>query len=334
MRRWINNIDIPVLYISGWFDDVLRGTIYYWEMMKKNKRKHQHMFLGPWRHGFNRTREIAKLDFGEAAIMEDIHYRYVRWFDRWLKGIKNGVENDPVVEYFTIGENRWKTTDTWPPRNIDKQKWFLHSEGKAKSPEDGAKVNTNASEMEKPDHYVYDPKSPTPFLVDIRTNELSPPEDYQEVEKREDTLVYTSEAFTQDFEISGDVSAVIYASTDSKDTDWIVRLTDVYPDGRSIRLVDGFLKARYRNGLEKAELLTPGKIYEYHIPMTWISHKFLRGHRLRVSICSAAAGLAAVNTNTGNPLATDTEYKIANQTIYHDKDHPSHIVLPVYKNSE
>ena len=111
----------------------------------------------------------------------------------------------------------------------------------------------------------------------------------------------------------------------------MVRLTDVFPDGQSIRLVDGLVKARFRNGLEKEVLITPGKILKYHIPMTWISHKFLKGHQLRVSIASSCAGLFVVNTNTGNPIATDTEFEIAHQTIYHNKEHPSYIVLPVLK---
>ncbi|MFC2166268.1 CocE/NonD family hydrolase, partial [Acidobacteriota bacterium] len=310
ISRFADKIDLPVLYLTGWFDDVLRGTIFYWDMMQRKKRENQHLILGPWRHGMNSARDIAKLEFGPDAIMENINSIYVRWYDRWLKGIDNGVEKDPKVRYFTVGENKWKTSNTWPPRNITKQKWYLHSSGQAQNPEDRAMASPSLPRNSKPDRYVYDPEDPTPFMVDIRTNELSPPEDYQEVEKREDTLVYTSEAFTEDFDISGDVSAVLYAATDSRDTDWIVRLTDVYPDGQSIRLVDGFMKARFRKGLDKENLLKPDKVYKYSIPMTWISHR----HRLRISIASAAAGLLAVNTNTGNPYATDTEYKLAHQT--------------------
>jgi putative CocE/NonD family hydrolase len=332
ISRFADNIDLPVLYLTGWFDDVLRGTIFYWDMMKRKKRENQYLILGPWRHGMNSARDIAKLEFGPDAILEHINYLYVRWYDRWLKGIDNGVEQDPKVRYFTVGENKWKTADTWPPRNITSQKWYLRSSGKAQMPEDRATVSPRPPRDSKPDRYVYDPQDPTPFMVDIRTNELSPPEDYQEVEKREDMLVYTSEVFTEDFDISGEVSAVLYAATDSRDTDWIVRMTDVHPDGQSIRLVDGFMKARFRKGLEKEVLIRPDKVYKYTIPMTWISHRFKKGHRLRISIASAAAGLLVVNTNTGNPYATDTEFKLAHQTIYHSKKSPSHIILPVAKN--
>jgi putative CocE/NonD family hydrolase len=331
ISRFAENIDLPVLYLTGWFDDVLRGTIFYWDMMKRKKRENQYIVLGPWRHGMNTARDIAKLKFGPDAILEHINYIYVRWYDRWLKGIKNGVEKDPKVRYFTVGENTWKTADTWPPRDAREQKWYLQSSGRALAPQDRATVSPRVPRNFEPDRYVYDPQNPTPFLVDIRTNELSPPEDYQEVEKREDTLVYTSESFREDFVISGEVVAVLYAASDARDTDWVVRLTDVHPDGQSIRLVDGFMKARFRNGLEKEVLIKPDRIYKYSIPMTWISHRFKKGHRLRISIASAAAGLLAVNTNTGNPYATDTEYKLAHQAIYHSKKYPSHIILPVVK---
>jgi len=331
LSRFADNIDLPVLYLTGWFDDVLRGTIFYWEMMKNNMRANQFLICGPWRHGMNSARDIAKLEFGPDAILEHINCIYVRWYDRWLKGIDNGLEKDPKVCYFTVGENKWKTSETWPPPNITKQNWYLRSSGQAQNPEDRAAISPRPPRDSKPDRFVYDPQDPTPFMVDIRTNELSPPEDYQEVEKREDTLVYTSEVFREDFEISGDVSAILYAATDARDTDWIVRLTDVHPDGQSIRLVDGFLKARFREGLEKEVLLTPDRVYKYSIPMTWISHRFRKGHRLRISIASAAAGLLVVNTNTGNPYATDTEYKLAHQTVYHSKKYPSHITLSVVK---
>ena len=331
---WSKNIDLPALFISGWFDDVLRGTIDFYGMMKREGRKNQHLILGPWLHGFNRTRKIGDIFFGDDAIREDLNYIYVHWFDRWLKGIDNGVEKDPPVRYYTVGENKWSTAIAWPPKNVKKQKLYLHSKGKATNPEDGGTVSIVPPGKEKADHYVFDPINPTPFLVDMSTNEMSPPADYQKVERRKDTLVYTSEVLQEDFKISGDISAVIYASTNCRDTDWLIRLTDVFPDGQSIRLVDGLVKARFQKSVEKEELITPGKVYKYRIPMTWASHKFLKGHRLRVSIASAAAGLYAVNTNTGKSIATDTEYKIANQTIYHDKNHPSHIILPVQKIAE
>jgi putative CocE/NonD family hydrolase len=332
IRRWGKNIDLPVLFVSGWYDDVLRGTIYYYDMMKSNHRENQHLILGPWRHGFNRTRKINKFVFGDNAIREDLNYVYVRWFDHWLKGVDNGVEEGPKAQFYTMGENEWKTAESWPPKNIKKEKWYFHSKGKAVHPEDGGWVGPKQPGRERPDHYVYDPANPTPFLCDVRYNEINPPEDYQEVERRKDTLVYTSELLGEALEISGDISAVIYAATDCRDTDWLVRLTDVFPDGQSIRLVDGLVKARFRKGAEQEELINPGKIYEYRIPMTWTSHRFLKGHRLRVSIASASAGLLVINTNTGNPIAEDTDYKIAHQTIHHDQKYPSHVILPVHRD--
>lgn len=325
-----DKINVPVLHIAGWYDDVLRGTTTAYDMMKANKRENQHLLLGPWPHAVNTVRSLSELSFGPDAARADMHYDYVRWFDHWLKGIDNNVDSDPPVRYFTMGENKWHTADAWPPKNTASRKWYLQSNGSASRPQDGARLTQSAPKgQQSPDQYTHDPAKPVPYLFDIRANQLSAPEDYQEVEQRPDTLEYTTETFKQPFEITGEAMAELYASTDQKDTDWVVRVTDVFPDGRSVNIIDGYLRARFRNGMEKEELLTPGEVVRYRIPMTWTSHRFLPGHKMRVIIASAAAGAFVVNTNTGNPIATDTEMKVARQTIYHSAQYPSHIEVSV-----
>lgn len=325
-----DKIDVPVLHIAGWYDDVLRGTTVAYDMMKANKRPNQHLLLGPWPHAVNTVRSLAELYFGPDAARADMHYDYVRWFDRWLKGVDNKVDGDAPVRYFTMGENKWHTADTWPPKNTTTRKWYLQSNGHASRPEDGARLTQSSPKgQQTSDQYTHDPAKAAPYLVDIRANQLSAPEDYQEVEQRADTLEYTTEAFTQAFEITGESVAELYAQTDQKDTDWVVRVSDVFPDGRSINIIDGYLRARFRNGMEKEELVTPGEVVRYRIPLTWTSHRFLPGHKMRVMIASAAAGAFVVNTNTGNPMATDTEMKIARQTIHHSAQYPSHIEVSV-----
>jgi putative CocE/NonD family hydrolase len=322
-------IDLPVLHITGWYDDVLRGTMVAWDMMQANQRANQQLVVGPWPHHANSTRGISELGFGPDSVRADMEYFYIRWFDKWLKGKSNGAENDPAVRYFTMGENEWKTADTWPPKTSVEQTWYLHSEGNASSPGDGASLTTQKPGGETPDRYTHDPADPAPYLVDIRANQLNVPEDYQEVERRPDTIVYTTEPFNTDFELTGTSKMVLYAATDQRDTDWAVRITDVFPDGRSVNLVDGYMRARFREGVETEVLVDPGEINRYEIPLTWTSYRFAEGHRMRVIIASAAAGLYVVNTNTGNNPATDTEIKVANQTIYHDAEHPSHVVISV-----
>ncbi len=330
MFNYQDKINVPVLHVTGWYDDVVRGTIVAYDMMKANNRPNQHLLLGPWPHHVNTIRGISELTFGPDAARADMNSGYVRWFDHWLKGIDNKVDSDPPVSYFTMGENKWHTADVWPPQDTVKKKIYFHSSGSAARPEDGARLSETAPKGEQPpDHYSHDPAHPVPYLVDIRANQINAPEDYQEVERRADTLEYTTEVLKKPFEITGEAAAELYAATDQKDTDWVVRVTDVFPDGRSVNIIDGYLRARFRDGMEKEKLVTPGEVVRYRIPMTWTSYRFLPGHRMRVIIASAAAGAFVVNTNTGKPMATDTEIRVAKQSIYHTARYPSHIEVSV-----
>jgi putative CocE/NonD family hydrolase len=332
MPNYADNLTQPVLHITGWYDDVLRGTVHLYDLMKSNNRDNQKLVVGPWPHGGNTGRRMGDVNFGPDAAWHDEFYLVQRWFDRWLKGIGNNVESEPAARYFNMGENRWRTADSWPPAEVTPRALYLHSAGKAIQPEDGAVLNWQLPLAESPDSYRYDPAWPAPYLVDVRLNQLAMPEDYQDVERRTDTLVYTTAPLAEPLQITGAPAAVLFASSDARDTDWIVRLSDVHPDGRSINLVEGVVKASYRNGWESTELIEPGRVYRYDIPMMWTSHRFAPGHRVRIMITSSAAGWLHVNTNTGNHFATDTEIFIATQSIHHDQDSPSHVILPVLEN--
>jgi uncharacterized protein len=316
-------IDLPVLHITGWYDDVLRGSMAAYGMMKANKRANQQLIVGPWPHLVNTVRSLSELSFGPDGVKADMHYTYVRWFDHWLKGIDNAAEADPPVRYFTMGENKWHTAEEWPPKNTVKRDWYL---------QDSKELATDSPRgSHSPDLYSSDPGHPVPYLVDIRGNQGSAPEDYQELERRSDVLSYSTETLHKPFEITGDSSAVIYAATDQRDTDWVVRVTDVFPDGRSVSIIDGYLRAGFRNGMQKEELLKPGEIVKYTIPLTWTSYRFAEGHKIHVIIASSAAGSFVVNTNTGNPMGTDTQTRIAKQSIYHSAKYPSHIEVSTPK---
>jgi putative CocE/NonD family hydrolase len=329
IRTHKESIDLPVLHVVGWYDDVLRGTMAAYGMMRENERANQQLLIGPWPHAVNTVRSLAELSFGPDSNRADMHFGYVRWFDRWLKGIDNGVEAEPAVRYFTMGENRWHESDNWPPKHCVPQKWFLHLDDTAAMQAERSLKQKEPSAGQPSCEFSHDPSNPVPYLVDIRANQLSVPEDYQEVERRPDVLTYTSDYLTDPLEITGEAVAVLYAATDQRDTDWVVRVTDVLPDGSSINIIDGYLRARFRNGMELEELVTPGDVVEYRIPMTWTSYRFAEGHRMRLIIASAAAGAFVVNTNTGNAVATDTEIRVANQTIYHSPRYPSHIELSI-----
>lgn len=325
------NISAASLIISGWYDDDGAGTTQAWEMVEKHGIENRRLILGPWYHQANSARQIHNIQFGNNSIRYDIDLLYLRWFDRFLKNIDNGVEKESRVQYYMVGENEWKESAKWPPEEVEYTNLYIHSSGNANTSLGDGYLNFEAQCSEKEDSYTFDPRHPAPYLIDVSENECSVPENYREVEMREDVLVYTSEPLKEDIVIAGDIYATLYASSSAKDTDWIVRLTEVDEEGNSIRLSDGIIRARYRNSFENPELLKPGKIEKYEIKMSKIANVFKKNHRIRVSVTSGAKNLAFPNHNTGNDPAADIEMVKAVQRVYHDEKNPSHVKLPVIK---
>ncbi len=321
--RKSENIDVPALMVSGWYDDDGIGTSQAWQMMKENGRRHQQLVLGPWQHKFNTAREIHNIQFGSDAVRYDLEPLYLRWFDRFLKDIGNGVEQRPAVEYYRVGDNRWETASTWPPPEASLTPLYLHGG------DGGALRWMKPQSGQQSSHFVFNPEHPAPHLIDVSENELHVPEDYQEMETRPDVLVYTSEPLADDMILAGDIEAVLYSASDCPDTDWVVRLTDVHPDGRSIRLTEGLIRARFRRSFTSPALLEPGSIEQYGIPMNKIAVTIQKGHRIRVQVTSGAHHLIFPNPNTGEDPAQSTGTNMASQTVCHSAEHPSCVLLPV-----
>ncbi|MBL5873033.1 CocE/NonD family hydrolase [Bacillus sporothermodurans] len=322
-------INVPSLYISGWYDDDGNGTTEAWELNQKHNRENQRLILGPWYHNSNATREIHHVQFGLNAIRYDLDLLCQRWYDRFLKGIENGVDTETAVDYYTVGEKQWKKANNWPPSNVHLTNYYIQSNSSAQTSFGDGKISTSPSKIDGCDHYLFDPKDPAPYLIDVSENECSVPENYRDVETRKDVLVYTSEPLQNEIEIAGDIYAIIYAATSAKDTDWLIRITDVDEKGNSIRLSDGMVRARYRTSYESPKLVTPHQIEKYEIKLSKIAHLFKKGHRIRIAITSGAKNASFPNHNTGNDPATDTEWVIAEQTIFHSEQYPSHIKLPI-----
>jgi putative CocE/NonD family hydrolase len=212
------------------------------------------------------------------------------------------------------------------------RKMYLHSGGHANTLSGDGGLNWEPPKEESSDQFTYDPNDPIPSL---RPNHLG--SDHRVVEKREDVLVYTSAILEEPLEIIGRVFVHLYASSSAKDTDFTAKILDVYPDGRSLKLgvkAAGILRARFRNGYETPEFLTPGKPELFRIELFDIAHVFLTGHRIRIEISSSCFPDFDPNTNTGNLAATDTEFEIAHQNVYHDSERPSHLYLPVMPKDE
>ena len=274
------------------------------------------------------------MDFGDHALM-GLRGESLRWFDYWLKGIDNGIADEPAVRVFVMGANEWRTSSQWPLPDTAYVPYYLHSRGHANSLFGDGALDTIAPASENPDHFSYDPDNPvmTAGGSTCCGEDITPipmgPRDQQPVEWRPDVLVYDSPLLETDVEVTGPVSMVLYASSDAKDTDFTAKLVDVFPDKRAINVAQGIIRARYRDSWEQPTLLEPGKVYEYAIDLWSTSNRFLKGHRIRVEISSSNFPQFDRNPNTGNAFGMDTELRVANQTIYHDAEHPSHIMLPV-----
>ncbi|MEW9122973.1 MAG: CocE/NonD family hydrolase [Thermotaleaceae bacterium] len=326
-----DKIKVPALIVSGWFDDNGQGSLEAWKMNAEFGRKNIKMVLGPWMHKANSTRDIGEISFGNNALRYDLDLMFLKWFDRHLKGVENGIDIGLPVEYYCLGSNQWKKAKQWSPEKVIWQKWYIDSKGKAKGSHGDGCLTKEREYHSLWDSYLYNPQEPVPQIIDISDNELNTPANYKEIEKRQDVLVYTSEILEDDLTIAGEIYADIYAASTARDTDWLLRLTDVDEEGNSFRLVDGIYRAKYANDFKEEKPLTPGEIRKYRINMFHIANTFKKGHRIRLQVTSSAENLVFPNHNTGNDFATDTEYVIAEQKIYHGEGYESCIYLPVLK---
>ena len=327
-----HKINVPAMYVTGWYDDVGPGSMQVWDMNKRNNRPYQKLICGAWKHKMNVSRDIHDNYYGPDSVRYDMFYRYLRWYDHFLKGFENGVEKEPTVDYFTIGENAWHYASSWPPAEATDTDLYLSSGGHANTSRGDGALDFSPAAGQGEDHYVYDPADPAPFLIDISENECLVPENYRDVELREDVLVYTTAPLTHDITIAGEPVAILYAASSARDTDWVVRITDLDEEGNSVRMCDGILRAKFRKSFIEPKLLLPGEIVRYEIPMTWISNRFAAGHRIRVEVTSGADNSVFPNANTGLPIADDTTSVVAKQTIYHGGRYNSRVILPVIKS--
>ncbi len=208
-------------------------------------------------------------------------------------------------------------------------KYFFHSSGRANSFYGDGSIATAVPSDEPLDRYCYDPERPVPFITDPTFAQIGGPDDYRPVERRDDVLVYSTEPLAEEAEVTGPVRVRLYAASSASDTDFMAKLLDVWPNGFAQRLCDGMVRARFREGMDRPSLIDPGRVYAYDIDCWNTSQVFKKGHRICVEIASSAFPKYDRNPNTGAPLGQSAELKTAEQTIFHDRDHPSHVVLPV-----
>jgi hypothetical protein len=246
----------------------------------------------------------------------------LRWFDHYLKGVENGVDREPPLDLFIQGDNVWRKEKEWPLARTKWTNFYLHS---------GGLIDTAAPGASEPaDTYTYDPGNPTPYLIDARELELSLNEDYTQMNsERKDLLVFNTAPLSTDMEITGPMTASLWAATDAKDTDWNVMLLDVSPDGHAMRIQDGVARARFLKGYDKPALIPPNTPEKFDIDLWFAGMVIPAGHRLRVTVASAAFPKYDRNLNTGGDNERDTAFVTAHQRILHDAAHPSFVRLPL-----
>ncbi|MCE9566885.1 MAG: CocE/NonD family hydrolase, partial [Planctomycetes bacterium] len=291
-----------------------------------NSRGTQQLLIGPWLHGrFKNTNKTAEMEYPENAKF-DTEAHMIRWFDHHLKGKDNGVMKDPTVRYYVMGAvgekdapgNVWRTADDWPVK-AEATPFYLR---------DGGTLSTKAPTEEKASTtFAADPTKP----ATIPARGFPGAKDARDFEKQAEVRTFTSEVLTDPVEWTGKVQAELWVSSTAKDTDFIVRVSDVYPDGRSMLVMDYVRRARYRDGYEKEVFMEPGKVYPVNFDIGWVSLIFNKGHRIRVTVASTGAPFYETNPNTGEPLTNEPPEKtaIAKNTVYFDKQHATRIIAPV-----
>lgn len=333
-RNIFPSLDIPIFLYGGWYDIFQPGTIdNFMNIARKSPpraRSALRWVEGPWGHGAFGP-QIGKVNFGPHSAV-DLRAKEIRWLDYYIRGIKNGAENDPRIEVFVLGQNAWKAEQNWPPSNI-RVKYFLHSLGHSNTLHGDGRLSVNKPTNEAPDRYRYDPGNPVPTHGGGNSPNSKPTiwgaMDQRSVEARNDVLVYTSAPFPSDFEVAGPVTVHLFASSSARDTDWTAKLVDVAPSGFAMNLTDGILRARYRSSFVHPELLQAGRAYEYTIQLGYTDTVFRKGDRIRLEISSSNFPRFSRNTNTGNQPEKDPGFVSAQQTVFHDPSHASYLELPV-----
>ena len=358
--------DIPMLHVTGWYDSYTMGTIRNYIGMSKVAESPQRLLVGSWVHGGNTRSSSGDVEFGaDAAILDFFSRLHVRWYDHFLKGKQNGVAEEPAVRLFVMGtgdghrdENGrlfhggyWRSSAEWPIAGTTFERFYFHADGSLsrEAPAPGGPPTT----------YTYDPRHPVPTIggsfshqrglmasggYNQREAEFAgdetkgfygsrPP--YLPLKARPDVVVFETAPLEEDVEVIGPITVRLHASSTAVDTDFTAKLVDVYPpsahhpSGYELNITDGILRARYRDNPERPQLMTPGRVYEFQIDPFPTANVFKRGHRIRIDISSSNFPRFDVNPNTGESLGKNQRVVVADNSVYHDADRPSHVVLPI-----
>jgi putative CocE/NonD family hydrolase len=330
------DVNVPAMHLGGWYDIFLQGIIDgflgYQNLGGPGAKGKSKLIMGPWTHDGYIEKNQGDLVYPSNSLgiwtlrmFKHLLLQYTMdkstCFDEW-----------PTVIYYVLGDvddknapgNEWRYADDWPISATDRN-WYLHEDGL---------LSTDTPENYDSITYLYDPLNPVPTRGGQNLNIKRGPCDQQGVESRDDVLVFTSDILTEPYEATGPIKARLFVSSDCPDTDFTVKLTDVYPDGRSMLITDGIIRMRNRNGTDHWELLQPGVIYDVEVDLWSTSYIWNSGHRIRIAISSSNFPRFLSNPNTADGIYKNTTYNIASNTIYLDNTHPSCIILPEISQSD
>ncbi len=335
---------VPSFWFASWYDVSASPNLALFNHVRTNAKdpevaNNQYLVIAPVLHcGYTRATEntiVGERSVGDARL--DYDGLVYGWFDHWLKGEDNGfLEKTPRVHYYTMGSNKWQTSDTWPPEGAEMAAYYLSSGGKANSLYGDGKLSTQKPGKEdKPDAFTYDPANPVPSLggnVCCTGNAIEGGAfDQRANEARQDVLVYTTEPLAEGVEVSGFIETTLYVSSDAKDTDFTVKLIDVYPDGRAYNLDETIQRARYREGYDKEVFMEEGKVYKLELTPLSTSNYFAPGHRIRIEVSGSNFPRFDRNLNTGGNNYDEAEGVVARNKVFHSEEYPSQVRLPVVR---
>jgi predicted acyl esterase len=321
-------VHAPAVFFGGWYDIFLQGTINSFVALQNHggagARGRCRLVVAPIGHG-----TITELHYPPNSRQLPKCANDVAWFDYLLKGRANGVGDEKPVHYYVMGDvtakvapgNFWRSADRWPPPATT-QDYYLHPDGKLSVDKPGGDYSQT---------YKYDPKYPVPTVGGAELGADIGPKDQRKTESRADVLLFTTDALAEPLEVTGRILAKLYVSSDCPDTDFTVKLTDVYPDGRSMSVTDGVRRASLRESFSEAKPLEPNRIYEVTVDLWSTSLVFNRGHKIRIAVSSSNAPRFDPNPNTRLPFRSSNETRVATNTVRFSTQYPSRVELPIYK---
>ncbi|MGI6725352.1 MAG: CocE/NonD family hydrolase [Christensenellales bacterium] len=328
---------VPTLNLTGWNDFLRDKTIYNYTQFRDRGgseacRKGSKLIIGPWAHGDRLEGWIEGTYYGPEGSGDDygVTEKLVQWFDHWCKGIETDFTSGAPIKLFVMGSNIWRDEYEWPLARTKFTDFYLHSGGKANTLHGDGTLSVTPAEEEPADYYDYDPMDPCPSGTNESQKMIM--QNQALIQRRNDVLVYTTPTFTEETEITGPIHTIIYASTSARDTDFCARVSVVRKDGTVYKLGSLLVRGRYRNG-EKPEAMIPGKIYKFEIKAANTSIILQPGEAIRLDVTSSLFPDADRNLNTFGRVGYEAEGIIAHQTIYHDRHHPSRLILPVIPKS-